>query len=219
MKTLKSILEGWKEDNSDNKKERNNKNFDNHNKFVSKHYNKYNSTQQESIYHYKEGSNINDYLWKSHKGDYRKIPYHEKDEFGYHSEVLDDAMNVHKTPHKMILYSGTRHDPRELMNKEGIVHHPAYLSTSTNRDIAERFSTHNLLPDKGGMRRHHVYKIHVPENQGGIAIPNDDEKYENELVLPRDTNMKYIKTETRGESDVLGNSKKIYHIHHMKVLK
>jgi len=109
----------------------------------------------DAVTRYKEGSGvINQSLWHSHKGT---LKVHDGDEWqdiskgdiekDRHERVQKDIDHIdaelasHKTPESFHVYSGTIHDPRKIQNSEGIVHHPAYLSTSTRHPIAESFAT------------------------------------------------------------------------------
>ena len=171
---------------------------------------------------------MNSHLWQQHgKSDiYRGMlnvePHVDLDS---HIKNLDYMINSHKTPKSMTVWSGTFHDPRELKDKNDMVHHPAYLSTSLLRNTAQNFTTRSLAPEKypydekgKKIRNHHILKIHVPEGHHGIyasGIGYDDS--EQEFILPRGTKMKYLRTvkkiNNNHQYDAIHD-----HIHHMEVI-
>jgi len=133
---------------------------------------------------------------------------------------LDAAINLHKTPHKLAVWSGTGIDPREHMNSEGIVHHPAYLSTSLSPYIAKGFAINSRQYKLEGNELHtHLMKIHVPKGHPGAYVAHLKNPDEKEFILPRNTKLKHIKTDTEQESFGYGSRKYFTHVHHMKVVE
>jgi hypothetical protein len=178
-------------------------------KILKKHYYYTEKNHKEAIRDYQRSfisKNINHALWEKHKNPNLKYTYNET------TKKLDSAIHEFKTPHKLAVYSGTVHDPRELKNSEGIVHHPAYLSTSIKKDVAEGFSDDHKNEEKGEA---HILKIHVPKGHPGVYVPATESglNYEREFILPRGTNLKHIKTT---KEDIGNNSKRF--THHMKVV-
>jgi hypothetical protein len=108
------------------------------------------------------------------------------------TEVMDSGMERHKTPHKLTVYSGIKYDPGEKMDKNKIVHHPSYLSTSLDKFTAKGFS--NCTTNK------HVLKIHVPKGHPGAYVDHFSENPgEKEFILPRNTKLKYRGTQVIGD--------------------
>ncbi len=155
---------------------------------------------------------VNNHHWETHK---KRMPTYTppslKSDIEETTKHMDNVINKSKTPHKLVVYSGTRHDPREIKNENNILHHPAYLSTSLSEVFAsgraKSLSGHN--PN----RNSHLLKIHVPKDHPGAYIPSiTNEAFTNqterEFTLPRHTNLKYIKTTKDGNTN----------IHHMKVV-
>jgi hypothetical protein len=192
---------------------------------LKKHYKYKDDKHIYSISGYVGGSrSLNNYIWDKHN----KTPHHltlfSKWTNGEnHIKDLDNTMNLHKTPHDLTLFSGTRHDPRELKNEHDIVHHPAYLSTSLSDHIAKDFSNKNGPHDfEKNIRHNHMLKIHVPKGHPSIyagSLPGSRlAEKEREVILPRGTNLKHIKTDTEivkfpGEKLKVHN-----HLHHMEVV-
>jgi hypothetical protein len=168
-----------------------------HNK-LSNHY-KFNDEDIKPIKDYtKDSSRLNAYQWKKKENGYKNAYHKESEE---RTSEMDDILDRHRTPHKLTLFSGTPHDPREAMNKEKIVNHPAYLSTSLSKKIAKDFSGH-------------VLKIHVPKGHPGAYV--DHHSYngsEKEFILPRDTKMKYKFT----QEHKLDDGSTVFE-HHMDVI-
>ncbi len=199
---------------------------ENVNNVIKKHYDKkyennINENENKSITEYQnESREINSYHWDKHKNPSETFPLKGKDHgenMENHTKNIDSVINKAKTPNKLTLYSGTIHDPREIKNNEGIVHHPAYLSTSVNENYA-RLRAHSLSR-RNETSESHLLKIHVPKDHPGMYFPSatpDDihtNETEMEFTLPRKTNLKHIKTTQ--ETSSFG--KKI-NVHHMKVV-
>ena len=212
MKTLRQIIEGW-EDRKNHWQDK----TDFHK--VKESYGHYTPQQVETIRDYQNYSRaINSYHWEKHHGDLN-LSQGYRDHLEKQTGDLDSALQAHKTPKDLTVHSGIGYDPRTKMNSEGIVHHPAYLSTSFDTNTAENFSIRNQekeLHKDGYIFHRHVLKIHVPKGTPS-AMHFDGEQ---ELVLPRGTNLRHIKTtKKKGEATNGGISYKyINHIHHMEVV-
>lgn len=135
---------------------------------------------------------INNKLWSHYKSKTNETKNNiEKDPY---IKPLDAHLDGHKTPSAFTVWSGSRHDPRDWMNKEGIVHHPGYLSTSLHPGVARRFSNYSI--DNYGVKNPNILKINIPKNHPGSYIGHisyhDGEK---EFLLPRGTNLRHVKTD------------------------
>jgi hypothetical protein len=186
-------------------------NYSNDFNYLANHY-KFDKSHHDDFKGYVEGSKtVNASLWNSRNNDHNLIG----DETNSRIKNLDSALSLHKTPQDMTVYSGSIHDPRKMKNSEGIVHHPAYLSTSLNKNVAQRFSTLNQTYDVDADKpAKHLYKIKVPQGSSGAFIAHHSHlPGENEFILPRGTNLKHEKTESRETPT------KIFHTHHMSVVK
>jgi hypothetical protein len=200
---------------------------------LGKHY--LEKDQGDAVMRYKGGSKIvNQTLWHSHKGtltvhdnndEWQDISkgHIEKDR---HERVqkdigqMDANLASHKTPESFHVYSGTPHDPRKIMNSEGIVHHPAYLSTSTRHSVADSFATKRFNDDFHSRMDNHVMKINVPKDHPGMYVGhNNSMGGEHEFILPRGTNLKHVKTETNSRLHGNGVDTVHDHVHHMEIVK
>jgi hypothetical protein len=182
---------------------------------LSDHYKNFTEDHIDNIKKYTDDSyGINSYLWKKHKGE--EITEEDKHYALKHSspkiEKMDSALKAHKTPYDLEVHSGTDHDPRELKNSEGIMHHPAYLSTSL---------MHNKATDFAGVGKDgnkHVLSINVPKGSHGAYVENHSySPNEREFIIPRDSKLKHISTdvETRKHS-IYGHIK--IHTHNMDLV-
>jgi hypothetical protein len=214
MKSFKQILkEGFLDIPSTkelDKKEKLHKNLTNHYKTEN-----FNRNETEAIENYTDNSQpINRYHWNKHKGIER-----HKDSENKNKEItehLDSALDKHKTPEDMTVYSGTIHDPRKLKNSKGIVHHPAFISSTIKKHVADKFATGNQQLDDDGYTNHrHILSINVPKGHSGVYVDHmSSNKDEKEFILPRGTNLKHLHTdsEEKNEFDV------VRHIHHMEIV-
>ena len=122
----------------------------------------------------------------------------------------------------MHVWSSTIHDPRKLKDSNDIVHHPAFLSTTAYYPVALHRDI-NSKDEMNGDRNHHILKIHVPKESPGAYVDHIS-KYpgEYEYLLPKGSNLKYHKTETKSEpyhNYLLDKKCKTHtHIHHMELI-
>lgn len=102
--------------------------------------------------------------------------------------VLDGAINKMNMyiERPDVVYSGLGFDPRSY-SVDGKIHFPGYISSSTNPVLADAFS--GAVKGIDGNYNKHILKIQL----------NPDDKicplaYENEMVMPRNTTIKIIKS-------------------------
>ena len=192
-----------------------------HAKLIS-HYTGYNTDENAYMRDYTGASHgINNFHWKQHKGEevspVSKVPYEIR------SQYIDSALAKHKTPMKLTVFSGVKGDPREKMNSEGIVHNPAYLSTSLSKRMAKDFGYDGIESGKisGGpeVAIHHVLKIKVPKGHAGAYVDHFSKNGgEKEFILPRGMNLRHIRTQHYENYDENKNYKEIIHEHHMEIV-
>jgi hypothetical protein len=178
------------------------------------HYDKFTPEHKEAIKNYTATSwDTNRTLWHLHEHGHSHDNEYSKQNLSH----LDSAMEAHKTPHDMTVYSGTAQDPRNPMDPNKTVHHPAYLSTSTSKDVAHSFAHSNA--EKGeGYSSMHLLHIHVPKETKGAYVDHvSNSPGEKEFILPRGTNLKWHETETEPYTDDDGEDYEIHH-HHMSVV-
>ena len=201
---------------------------------IKGHYNKYSKSELNTIQDYANHAElINSYHWeKSKNPEYKPggdTHYNEElnNQFKGSTKRMDAMVSRHKTPEDLTVYSGTRHDPRKI-KKKNIINHPAYLSTSLDPQIASEFAAKNRqLDNKKRESHHHILQIHVPQGTSGAYVAHTEKalSWEKEFILPRNTKLKHIRTETSKEyPDAFEASfpmpyKHIRHTHHMEVVK
>jgi hypothetical protein len=157
-----------------------------------------------------DSKDVNSYLWEKHKDkNLKDLKTEEK------INNIDKTLNIHKTPEDMTVWSKSKHDPRELKNSEGIMHHPAYFSTSIKKSVAEQhFQSRNIVK-RDGINHHHIFKINVSKGSKGVYIPDEHsvDFRAKEFLIPHGQKLKYHNTETQED----GN--KHYHIHNLSLIK
>jgi len=163
---------------------------------------------------------VNNHLWQQHGASAIKTGSDETDH-EWNIKTLDHVLQAHKTPHPITVFSGIRYDPRKKMNSEGIVHHPAYLSTSISKLRAKGFgTTHENQYDQYGIRQHHVLKIRVPKGHSGIYAYNHSQaREEREFILPRGLNLRHIRTTEHHVNRQSFFDPYTVHEYHMEIVK
>jgi len=238
MKALRTIIEsnfanGYNEDHDATAKL---------NARLREHYNKFNDAHKLDIQEYTHSDPtlnsypLNDYQWKKHE-----YAQHDKeysiDHLDARTQRMDSVINAHRTPHKLTLYSGIRYDPRDRMDSNRIVHHPAYLSGSIMKYQAQGFglttykdgpaikrtSKTKAVPPKSE-KFTHILNIRVPKNHPGAYVSEHSRSPdEREFILPRGTNLRYIHTQHHRVKDHYaysweGDKHQNFYEHHMEVV-
>ena len=192
---------------------------------LKKHYKNIDPENHPSLREYQDGSSFtfNRNLWNVHNGVKSDISKITK----IYAPSMQKELLSHKTPHDLHVWSGTPVDPRQIKDKNNIVHHPAFLSTSLREGIGNRFAnrraTYRSIGDRGKtVARNHIMKIHIPEGHPGYYMGNHDSegfgKVEKEFILPAGTNLKHVKTETFMKKNKDDYRTDIYNVHHMEVM-
>lgn len=161
---------------------------------LANHYN-YTPEHHETMKDYTDDSrDINEHLWN--KGSDSHL--------NHKVNKIDEVMKAHKTPHAMTVYSGVEHDPGET------AHHPAYISTSLDHEVAKGFANGS----RGGAK--HILAIHVPEGHSGAYVGHTSHvPAEREFVMPHGLNLKRSHVDTQmGYSRIYKRPQPI-HTHHM----
>jgi hypothetical protein len=208
MKTLKEIIQ---EDAHDDRMAEQNARKDSENRLLGR-LSSYYSTGGEHLTDYTRYSGkVNGHLWNKHKNP--ETP--EDESINEHVAKLDKTLGAYKAPEDMTVWSKSIHDPREHINKDGVMHHPAYFSTSVRKSVVEgQYNNRNVVTDEKGIKHHHLYEVHVSRGTGGVLIPDrtNVDKNAKEYLMPRGINMKYEGTVTKDD----GNN--MYHTHKMSVI-
>jgi hypothetical protein len=172
---------------------------------LSDHYKNYNNDDVENLTFFSGNSkDLNSYHWERRN---KNTPINKNHEDT--SKALDKTINKNRLDKDHILYSGSRHDPREKMNALGIVHHPAYLSTTPSKLVAQSFAKDNESDNGVNLFKIKVPKGHPAAYIGKHSWVNPGEK---EVLLPRGLNLRHIKTTKYNDNN--------YEIkmHHMEVV-
>jgi len=182
------------------------------------------SPEFRSIDHYAGSGyiHINMHLWDKHQGRKNNLNDDDRTMAESHIKNLDSAMNMHKTPHALSVYSSIQHHFDPEVDKT--YHHPAYLSTSLNRKSASFFSKSNFVSTStngngDGAFHRHMLHINVPKDHPGIFAESVSPG-EQEFILPRGTNLKHKHTHTylkKGKGPWEKDA--YYHVHHMDIVK
>ena len=202
-----------------NEKKRANESMNVNEKILSKHFHTPDAQAHSvAIRKYTNNSAVNGYLWR--KSQKEPANLYDAD----HKSLipkLDKALKSNKTPHQFEVYSSTKHDPRVMKNKNGLVKHPAYLSTTLDPEFAVGRDMHaqTHINKEGKKETHqHVLHITVPKDHHGFYA-GDNPTYtswmgEREFILPRGLNLHHEKTDTFQHPKSPGTH---LHIHHMTI--
>jgi hypothetical protein len=178
------------------------------------HYSNFDKDEAKNIERYTISSrHLNNHLWEKHKGE---TTDHDPDEDKMHEKEasdLDSSLTKNKAPESFTVWSKTRHDPRTLMNKEGIVHYPAFTSTSIRRSIAQNLPW-GYTKGEDGKNHHHIIvaKIDEGSNDGAYTDHMSRVSSQGEFTLKRRINMKHIRTQSQN----MGHD--VYHYHEMSIV-
>ena len=172
-----------------------NENIDKLGKELEKHY---------RFSHKKDLDAIRDYTYTSypvnshlHRKTTWKLRPLEKD----HELVkpMDEALNRHKTPKELTVYSGVRRSPEHAIKHAGDEKHGVltktsnYTSASLDPNTAAQFTDHDTKSkynEKFGNFVGHMLKIHVPKGHPGAYVDHhSSHKGEKEFILPHNTRM------------------------------
>ena len=183
----------------------------------------------DSVSNYQNGSSaINRALWNKHNPPNKHAKEDYNTYYKGHVDKINNVLHSFKTPHNLHVWSGTYQDPTKYMNKEGVVHHPAFMSTTIDPDISRGFAKFTYHEPKNhpqgryeGQRQvAHILHIHVPKGSPGAFIaPNNPEKGyfgEREFTLPSGMNLKHLASETVKAGQY--SKKAFYRVHHMQLM-
>lgn len=149
------------------------------------------------IYRYTAKSKpINNFLFGA-KNDNLQVPS-ELPVSGYHNfshdiQGLDSAIHRNRLKHDLVTYSGIDWNPAEKI-QGGLLHLPAYTSTTLDKHIAYKFATGHVEKSKTPTKDMHIIRMINPVGSTGFYTHNDpvitqfDE--EHEYVIPRGITVK-----------------------------
>lgn len=129
------------------------------------------------------------------------------DKFNIHT--FDNILTRNKNPYpdtEFTTYTGVKFDPATKMNAHGFLVSPSYISSSTNRATALRYSMNNF-PNKTD---HHILHIKHMNNDSGFYMGNREEftpYKDDEFIMPRGSALKLNKTPHTYYSTYKGNTR------------
>lgn len=110
---------------------------------------------------------------------------------GHHLPTLD-RLTRKPIGRKLSVFSGVGFDPQKEANSEGLLHLPAYTSSSLVRDVGHDFAE---MQRPAGAKMKHILHIHMEPHNQGIYTANHGHSFEREMLLPRKTTLRITKSE------------------------
>ena len=165
--------------------------------FYKNHYavQQYTPSNIEAIKNYTHDSSLNHYLLNGND-----VSAHAKT-----IQAIDDALQVKKTPHNMVVYTGTDNNHANIVRNNDVVAHPGYISSSLSVDVAAGFANSN---------NGDIIKIHLPAGHHGIyADPISNHDGEQEFILPRGLKLHFDHSKRQVIKTMYGN----FYVHHAYV--
>ena len=141
---------------------------------------------------------LNKMLWETKLYGNSALGYYHK---SYRDHVTDVNNNIKNISYDepLNVYTGVRHGDTPNNLKEGnIVHIPAFISSSTNPNIAHEFSTNSRKSKVS-----HILKIHIPANSDSGAYINEVSRHkdEHEFLIPHNKLLRIGKSYIYNDSD------------------
>ena len=134
--------------------------------------------------------------------------------FTHDLKGLDAAISRNKLKHELVTYSGVGEHVIARKNQEGLLHLPAYTSTTVDKSTAHHFADSN----RKNFKNLHILRIVHPEGSAGVYTHNDADitQYatESEYVMPRGTTL-HIKDSPEIYHDDHGNRVHVWTAHRL----
>ena len=109
--------------------------------------------------------------------------------FTHDLDGLDAAINKHKLTHPLVTYTGVTRNPSHNIGADGLIHLPAYTSTSIDPKTAHHYAVESGRAREKDLPDAHIIKIrHNPGDTGAFTDNNPElTPYidESEFTLPR----------------------------------
>src|ERR1700722_229013 len=179
---------------------------------LHKHYGKNVNQHSRTVSTYTAGDSkdINHALWTRHTTGNSEYRNHMPSMIDNHIGNLHDMTTSQKTPEPLTVHSKVEYDPREKMNSKGIVHHPAFMSTSIDPKYVKKFRANG--------DEHHMLSIDLPKGSPGAYIGGVSEyPEEREFLLPKGQNIKIHRTENHFERHPVKGHMINYHTHYATI--
>jgi len=152
------------------------------------------------VYRYTAASRpFNTFLYESHKKDEKPSKFNivGRNNFTHDIRGLDAALHRNKLESPLVSYSGIGWNPHDRMDNEGVVHLPAYTSTTLAKSIAYNFAKSNKLDKDNPL---HILRIKHHAGDSGFYTKDDPAttyyEGEREFIIPRNTKIKVNKVPT-----------------------
>jgi hypothetical protein len=125
---------------------------------------------------------------------------------------MDEALSKHRLPHPLTTYSGVKFEPHKTANEDGLLHLPAYTSSSHAISVARGFG--QTFDGENGERVRHIIRFKLPEGHHGFYVGDHSEvPDEREFIMPRGMTVKISKNpEIHDGIASEGNAGLKYHI-------
>lgn len=159
---------------------------------------------------------------KSPPSDGRKVPTMELGDQKFDINALDSIASKNKISKNTELYSGVKYHPLESANENGVLHLPAYTSTSERHSVAKKFAHTQARrqdrPEDDHKQDAHIIRFNLKKGDraGNISSKSsygaDHEFDEREWLLPRNTRVK-IHPEPETSTDKEGRKFHIWNAH------
>jgi hypothetical protein len=128
-----------------------------------------------------------------------------------HEAIMRNAKSI---GHKVTLYSGTGpHDFSKLamMSRDAVLHCPAHISATHDRNIADEFAFHGAKTAK------HMIAIHMKPSDKALHVSRiSASPDEHETIVPAGTRLKYSHTEEASMSNPNFEGKPVK-VHHFTI--
>lgn len=167
-------------------------------------------------------SHVNEHLLKAHKAKRqpkKEFKFGEDEDYQkvLNIDHLDEALSKNKLDKQLTTYSGLGFNPGKLVKEDGMLHLPAYTSSSTNRAVALLYAKPN---EEDGI--HHVLQIKHPKGSTGLYV-GDNEDFSpfrhKEHIAPRGITLK-VNPDPEVHMDNMGNTVHVWHAtRHLKYEK
>lgn len=118
-------------------------------------------------------------------------------------ERIDSALSKGHMPHNVVVYRGVHYidDPSSMVGKT--FEHQGYMSTSLNRNVADyvaKKTRKTTISDAPA--RSLTLRLTVPKGHPGALITQRFMRGSNEVLLPRNTKVKFTKYEPASEGGI-----------------
>jgi hypothetical protein len=102
---------------------------------------------------------------------------------------MDEALSKHSLPHPLTTFSGVKFEPHKTVGENGLLHLPAYTSSSPAVSVARGFG--QTFSDDDGKKVRHILRFKLPAGHHGFYVGDHSEvPDEREFIMPRGMTVK-----------------------------